>query len=405
MCLFASTVAMNSLQFCADTLAAYRASQSEIQELLDYNQNIFVRPLLENLYQPQTEPYLATWEQYVQESASQGAYQALKPHLVQLQFPILAGISETGEYRAATRKGKSVEGMETATGLILQEPENLQLCIHQTLAGSIPVLVAGNRSDFISLVQALTKRNEPQPIPASMGACIVGGYNNWHRVRQYKQQWLDKNPHQCTEADWAAEFQRLIKLPELYQDRFILLSRGAYSNVAASDLGLDEPEWLELSLKIRLEHECTHYVTRRWFGSMRNNLLDELIADYRGIVSAISYYRADWFLHFLGLQSFPVYRQGGRLENYRGDPPLSDGAFKILQVLVKAAAENLEQFEQKYRQQMKTRQEEVQILMALTTLRLEELASEQGVLRLEKAVNEQNDNLLDFLPISPSKTV
>jgi hypothetical protein len=233
----------------------------------------------------------------------------------------------------------------------------------------------------------------------------VGGYNNWHRVRQYKQQWLDKNPHQCTEADWAAEFQRLIKLPELYQDRFILLSRGAYSNVAASDLGLDEPEWLELSLKIRLEHECTHYVTRRWFGSMRNNLLDELIADYRGIVSAIGYYRADWFLHFLGLQSFPVYRQGGRLENYRGDPPLSDGAFKILQVLVKAAAENLEQFEQKYRQQMKTRQEEVQILMALTTLRLEELASEQGVLRLEKAVNEQNDNLLDFLPISPSKTV
>lgn len=74
---------------------------------------------------------------------------------------------------------------------------------------------------------------------------------------------------------------------------------------------------------------------------MRNNMRDELIADYQGIVAANGgRYRADWFLRFIGLEAFPEYRQGGRLQNYRGQPPLSDGAFKILQVLVKDAAEN-----------------------------------------------------------------
>lgn len=386
---------MNSLQFCADTLAGYGASESEILELLAYNQNVFARPLLEHLCQPQSEPYLATWEQYAKKSATVGAYATLKPHFVQLQFPILAGISETQDYRGATRKGKSTEQIKSATGLILLQPEQLQLYIHQTLAGAIPVLVAGNRPDFIRLVQALTKRNEPKPIPDSMGACIVEGYNNWHRVRQYQQQWLDKNQNQYHELNWAVEFQRLIQRPELYQDRFILLSRGAYSNVPATELGLGEQQWLELSLKIRLEHECTHYVTRCWFGSMRNNILDELIADYRGIVSAIGNYRADWFLHCVGLEAFPTYRQGGRLENYRGAPLLSEGAFKVLQRLVKTAAENLEKFEQKSRHSVRTRQEEMAVLMALTTLRLEELASAQGVSLIETAVNYQKELILN----------
>ena len=88
--------------------------------------------------------------------------------------------------------------------------------------------------------------------------------------------------------------------------------------------------------------------------SMRNNLLDELIADYRGIVASSGCYRADWFLRFLGLESFPHYREGGRLQNYRGQPTLSDGAFKILQALVKAAAENLQHFDAEYASELKT---------------------------------------------------
>jgi hypothetical protein len=250
-----------------------------------------------------------------------------------------------------------------------------------------------------------------------MGACMVAGYNNWDRIHRYRQQWLVNN----SESDWSKEFSRLTTQKELYQDRFIILSDGFYSNVQPAKLGLTADEWRGLSLTIRLEHECTHYFTRRVFNSMRNNLLDELIADYRGIVAATGTYKADWFLHFLGLESFPDYREGGRLQNYRGQPPLSDGAFKILQKLVKAAAENLEAFERNYTQQRRgdsrrearkavlkdtaSRREasplgriaptnEYQImLMALTSLTIEELASSNAGKRLQQIIETQQSNL------------
>ena len=76
---------------------------------------------------------------------------------------------------------------------------------------------------------------------------------------------------------------------------------------------------------------------------MRNNVLDELIADYMGIVAAAGSYRADWFLRLIGLEAFLDWRQGSRLEIYRGE--LSGQAFSILQHLVKRAAENVETFD------------------------------------------------------------
>ena len=266
--------------------------------------------------------------------------------------------------------------MAEATGLELEQPETLQLLIHQSLAGEIPILIAGCRADFITLVQALTKRNEPEPIPDSMGATMVGGFNNWDRIRQYRQAWEAQQFPAVSEANWQAEFQRLLPQKTLYQDRFIILSQGNYSGITAEKMGLKAEEWLRLSLIIRLEHECCHYFTRRVFGSMRNNMLDELIADYQGIVAANGgRYRAYWFLQFVGLESFPDYCEGGRLQNYRGEPPLSDGAFRILQILVKQAAENLEQFNSNYALELNNPEKQAQLLTVLTSLTLEELAA------------------------------
>jgi hypothetical protein len=377
-----------------NVLTAYGASDTETTELLTYNQNVFDHSSLQRppVFPLSPEAHVADWEQYTAQAKTMGAYAVLKQRLVQFQFPILAGISETEDYRAATRFRKPVEGMKKATGLVFTAPEKLQIRLHQTLAGSIPVLMAGNREDFVTLVQALTKRNEPQPIPDSMGACIVSGYNNCDRIHQYRQQWAAQR-NQYSETDWAFEFQRLIPQKELYQDKFIILSPSPYSNVAASDLGLIDAEWQQLSLKIRLEHECTHYFTRRFFGSMRNNLLDELIADYRGIMAALGHYRADWFLQFLGLESFPIYREGGRLQNYKGEPPLSKGAFSILQALVKKAAENIEKFDKKHFGQQRMLAEQVSMLIALTTLTLEELASKSAQFLLEAAYRHQREQL------------
>lgn len=357
----------------ARILRKFGAKASETEELLVCNQNFFDRGKINTAlrFPLPPEPHIAVWQEYVTQAKTQGTWSTLKNVLVQLRFPIQAGISQTTAYRAATLKG-----IETnkGTGLTLQQPEKLELTIHQSLAGAIPVLLIKNRDDFVSLVRAITKRNEPVAIPDSMGACMVAGYNNWDRIRRYREGLFPPlSPQQ-----WSAEFKRLIARKELYQDRFIILSDGFYSNVDPEKLGFTAAEWQRLSLTIRLEHECTHYFTRRVFNSMRNHLLDELIADYRGIVAAIGNYQADWFLHFLGLESFPDYREGGRLENYRGQPPLSDGAFKILQKLVKSAAENLEHFERNYASQLKTRENQTLMLMALTFLTIEELASSQA---------------------------
>lgn len=373
---------MERREFRANVLKAYGANASETEELLAYNENVFDTAglALPVNFPLAPELHVATWEKYLAEATVMGTFEALKKRLVQLRFPIREGISQTDTYRAATRKGVSVDGMTEAAGLVLTQPEKLQLIIHQSLAGAIPVLIAGNREDFVLLVQALTMRNEPKPIPASMGACMVAGFNNWDRINQYRQQWEANHSDNRSEVKWADEFKRLIPKKELYQDRFMILSQGSYSNVSAQDIGLSEVEWLRLSLTIRLEHESTHYFTRRLFNSMRNNLIDEFIADYRGILSATGRYRTDWFLRFMGLESFPNYREGGRLQNYRGS--LSEGSFKIIQSLVVSAASNLESFE---RQQTNSINPAV-MLTTLCCLTLEELASDEADVYLSHAL-------------------
>lgn len=382
--------------FRASTIASYGGNSSEIEELLVYNQKFFVHDSWQHSqeFPLKSEPHIATWKDYVAKARDIGVFETLKQTLVQLNFPIQEGISQTEAYRAVTIKGKNPDIIPEATGLVLQEPEKLRLNIYQSLAGEIPVLLPGNREDFQLLVRSLTKRNEPKPIPASMGACMVAGYNNWDRIRRYRQQWEKDNPLDCSEAEWEQEFKRLIPLKHCYQDRFIILSNGFYSNVLPQDIGLSESEWRHLSITIRLEHECTHYFTKRVFNSMRNNALDELIADYRGIIAANGNYRADWFLHFMGLESFPNYRASGRLQNYRGQPPLSNGAFKILQALIRDAAQNIEYFERKYVNQLRFSNFQTLMLIGLTHLTLEELAIPEMEFRLLKILDRLQTSLV-----------
>ncbi|MGH3148715.1 MAG: DUF7005 family protein, partial [Rubrobacter sp.] len=276
----------------ADLLASYGATASEVEELLAYNRNVFDRSFdqLPTLPLP-AEPHVAEWEHYAREAAEVGALAALRRRLVQLRFPILEGISQTDAYRAATLRGASTEEMTEACGLDLASPDDLRLRVHPSPAGPIPVLASGDRADFVILVRALTMRNEPAPVPESMGACMVSGFNNWDRISEYRRRWeAEGGDH--SEVAWQEEFRRLVPQKELYQDRFLILGTGPYSNVAAREIGLPDPEWHRTSTKIRLEHECTHYITLRVFGSMRNNLLDELLADYMGITAAAGRYRA-----------------------------------------------------------------------------------------------------------------
>ena len=98
------------------------------------------------------------------------------------------------------------------------------------------------------------------------------------------------------------------------------------------------------------------------------------------------HYRADWFLRFMGLESFPVYREGGRLQNYRGQPPLSEGAFRTLQGLAKDASENLERSNTGHSPPRRL-DERAGTLLALSSFRLEDLASPEASGQISRAVS------------------
>ena len=121
------------------------------------------------------------------------------------------------------------------------------------------------------------------------------------------------------------------------------------------------------------------------------NLIDEIIADYCGMVAALGYFLPDWMLTFFGLEDFPLYRSGARLENYRGTPPLSEPAFRILQRLVKQAAENLAVFERSEAPACSTTASgRLATLLALSRFTLEELACAGAPAHIRAAFHEEH---------------
>jgi hypothetical protein len=279
------------------------------------------------------EAQVDAWERYAREALADGAATTLARHLVQLRFPVRAGMSDDAAYRNATRKGLLEAAVPFAPGIVWRRPDQIRLEVAPTMAGRLPIIVAGDRQDFEWLVQALSARNEPVPVPAAMGACLVKGLNNWSRVADHRAAWEREHPG----ADWAEGFAELIPQKALYQDRLIILSAGPYSATAASDTGLEPGEWLARSLTIRREHELTHYFVYRVCGVMRSHAFDEIVADFIGLSRAFGAYRPDLALRFLGLEAFPAYRPDGRLEVYRSDPPLSEGAAAVVRALAHRA--------------------------------------------------------------------
>jgi hypothetical protein len=235
-------------------LVSFGATAGEAEELLAYNENRFdVASAAMAPFPLQDEPFVSIWEQYAQAVRDSGTISILFPYLVQLYFPIQAGISQTDAYKAATRIGANPQRMALASGLQLRSPQRCEVLIHSTAAGRIPLIIAAEREDFVALVQALTRKNEPAVVPDSMGACMIAGYPNWHRIHLLRQAYEDSGGH-----FWPEEFRAITSRKELYQDQFLILSSGPYSNVPAEEVSQEAQNWLHLSLTIRRDHVCAH---------------------------------------------------------------------------------------------------------------------------------------------------
>ena len=152
-------------------------------------------------------------------------------------------------------------------------PGTLSMKMYDSAAGRIPVIYVRDTDDFEQLVTNVAYRGVRPESISQTGASFIHGAKT----------------------------------------RLIILSAKPYSNVPANELGLeDENDWAERSLILRQDHECTHYFTRQTYGITNNILHDEIMADLIGMYEAFGFYRAEWFLRFMGI----IPGSGNRSEVY-----------------------------------------------------------------------------------------
>lgn len=341
--------------FRRSVLSGLGISEAVREELIEYNKNIFNFPDKGTIILPlPDEAFVPFWSEYSRIVEKAHSFMELRDRLVELNFPVMPGTGKTPGYKAALEKGFEAVSRSVEDGLVLEAPDKIKIYLHQTAAGKIPVISISERNDFKSVVSALTCRNEPIEIPGSVGAFAVSGYRNTERLAK---------------VSGSLPLRMIPK--ELYQDKFIIVSRGFYSGIEPVETGMTEAEWIEKSMKIRIEHEAAHYVMERLFGSMRKRLLDEIIADYMGITAVEKSYGARLFLKFMGIDRASSSKTGeARIEYYRG--ALGDEAFSTLKKLAELASLNIETFDAEMRNHVRTR---FHFMLALSRLSVEELAS------------------------------
>ena len=287
------------------------------------------------------EPYINAWEGYCTKAEKEGAFEVLKKCYPQLNFPIEKGIDKTQDYADAVLKGKA-DCINSENNLGLNNPKGIEISIYESIAGKVPVLKIPDNQDFTKIIQCFIYKNNPTLVPLSMGALLANGINNWDRLHTLKNDWLANNPM----GNWNQEFSKnVLPNPNSFKDKIVILSTKPYSNVTARSLGVSEIDLKSYSYTIRLEHECTHLYTLKKYDSASNNLHDELIADYIGICKTIGNYDKGWMLTFLGLEDYPKYRKGARLENYLGNDNISFENFERLTEIIKNAIENIAIFD------------------------------------------------------------
>ena len=352
----------------------YTNSKDVVEELFSYSSNVFPKLQGKIKLPLSDESHIPAWKFYKKNSENNFLLDELKSVFPSLNFPIKKGINTSEDYDKAVFKGHSVQNLAEATGLDLIQPNDIHLQFIEGLVGRIPAIIVENFQDFESLIQALVYKNQPREIPPAMGASLIKGLNNRHRL---KNALIDlENRIISSKNDQRKE---ILSNKSLYQDTIIIASKNPYSNVYPS--GYSKPEWIEDSLSLRLNHEYAHYATLRLFGIIRSNLHDEILADFLGIVGIKGNFKADLFLHFLGLEQYPKYRKGGRMENYTKN--ISFEGFEVLKTMIYRAAHNIEKYDQSIQSENFKHKAFFQML-TLSQLSIIELAKDNSILVLKK---------------------
>ena len=324
------------------------ASGEELGELLRHSRRKYgsIDPVECLRFPLSDETFMEAWDRYSEAAAAAGSIAPLAEYLPQLGFPIQRGISRTEEYIAALKATHVTKSHSRKYALSLIAPERCRVRLHPTPAGRMPAMIADERQDFITLVRAFTGNNEPVAVSEALQGIAVS------RVKSVSL--TGPRPSRTSRP-----------VREVLRGRFLIVSSEPYRGVRRP-AAVSNEEWRGQSALIRCEHQSAHYFTRRLLGSMRNALLDELIAHFYSVVTVLETYRAQGLF------------DGPQLEDLRGDPPLSDGALRCLLRIVRAAAGNLETFQAGIERPFRSAIQRAALLLTVAAFALEELASPEA---------------------------
>jgi len=225
----------------------------------------------------------------------------------QLTLPIKEGMKDSEEYGNIVKAGIFPENLACfmkENGLEERIPLN-------TPAGYAEALYLPERDEFEYYYKALSNRCEPMDIPLTTGAVMISGINSWRRIYAHKEEFLQNH----SEEEWDAEFDIFISDKNNFRDSVLLLSKGEYSHVSYERTGFTESEWIDMSKKIRLYHEMTHFVSRKLYPEHQEAVRDEVLADSIGIIGALGKFEPQLERLVLGIEN-GICREDGRLRNY-----------------------------------------------------------------------------------------
>ncbi|MEG0963153.1 MAG: hypothetical protein RSD28_03375 [Lachnospiraceae bacterium] len=243
-----------------------------------------------------------------------------------LRLLVATGMSQSPEYKKTVLSGQLAKQDKCLDFIGSSEDKVVQM---QTSVGEIEAICLKNRGDFELFLQKIAYRCEPVAIPPEIGAMLISGVINWKKIKEHKKQYLLSG-----QEDWNAEFRKFTTVASNFKDQVLVISNGPYSNVFPKQLGYSKSEWNEISVQIRLYHECTHYICRTKYPQTKDAVRDEVIADCIGLLGAIGKYDEILALEFLGIDIHGN-DTGGRLSFYVSSEAIEKEAMRALHLVEK----------------------------------------------------------------------
>jgi hypothetical protein len=190
------------------------------------------------------------------------------------------------------------------------------LRVFDTQAGQVEVLFLKKRHDFENFLRCIGHRAQPVEIPSTIGAITYTNLADWQKINQGVAEGM------ASGLSASEAFKALTANPANFRIALIAISEGPNSAVPAEKTPYDKRTWLKISRDIRTYHELCHFVCRRVMPDDKPAILDEVTADFNGIVHALGHYDASLAALLLGVNESGYY--GGRLEEYLTDEQKAD---------------------------------------------------------------------------------